>query len=106
VPSEPQTDWRKLALQFDSQRMSAMWHLQAMLQDAAGHAATAREFLAAAPTPQPAPAGWRLVPEGLTGGMLMAFHEISDADAMQYGQAGACWRAMLDAAPAAPGGAQ
>ena len=47
--------WRKLALQWDAQRMSALWHLKALLQDPE-HAAAAREFLAAAPQ-APAPSG-------------------------------------------------
>ena len=52
--AETTAEWRKLALQFDAQRMSAMWHLSAMLQDPTGHAAAAREFMAAAPQPAPA----------------------------------------------------
>lgn len=44
-----QNDWRKLALQFDQQRMSALWHLRALLQDPEAHATAAREFLAAPP---------------------------------------------------------
>lgn len=45
------TEWRNLALQFDNQRMAAVWHLRAMVdnaQDARKHALT---FLAAAPRP-------------------------------------------------------
>jgi hypothetical protein len=44
-----ENEWRKLALQFDAHRMSALAHLRAMVQDPAKHADVAREFLASRP---------------------------------------------------------
>jgi len=46
-----ETHWRRLALQFDEHRISALWHLRAMLEDPIAHASIAREFLAAPPLP-------------------------------------------------------
>ena len=48
--------WRKLALQFDGQRMQALAHLRAMLQDPAAHADVAKAFLAASPAAPQVPA--------------------------------------------------
>lgn len=42
-------DWRKLAIQFDAQRMAAMAHLRAMVKDPAAHAEQASAFIAAPP---------------------------------------------------------
>ena len=41
--------WRRLALQFDSHRMMALWHLKALLDDPAGHRETAKKFLSMPP---------------------------------------------------------
>lgn len=58
-------EWRKLAQQFDGQRMAAMVHLRTLLAMPTAHAEAARAFLAAtpaeqiasvAPAPSPAPA--------------------------------------------------
>ena len=46
---ETENKWRKLALQFDAQRMSALAHLRMMVQDPVKHIDAAREFLAAPP---------------------------------------------------------
>jgi hypothetical protein len=46
---DAENKWRTLALQFDAHRMSALAHLQAMVQDPAKHAEVAREFLSAPP---------------------------------------------------------
>ncbi|HJV75397.1 MAG TPA: hypothetical protein VJ654_14315 [Noviherbaspirillum sp.] len=43
------SDWRRLALQFDEHRMQAIGHLQAMLRDPQKHALEATKFLAAGP---------------------------------------------------------
>lgn len=48
-PSESR--WRSLSLRFDQHRMSAIWHLQAVLKDPLNSAEAARKFLAARPTP-------------------------------------------------------
>ena len=48
---EPVESWRKLALQFDAQRMAALIHLRTLLDFPEAHAKVAREFLAAAPQP-------------------------------------------------------
>ena len=47
----PVESWRKLALQFDAQRMAALIHLRTLLDFPEAHAKAAREFLAAAPQP-------------------------------------------------------
>lgn len=52
-----QTDWRKLALQFDRQRMAAMTHLRTLLDNPQTHADAARRFLAATPSEQIASVG-------------------------------------------------
>lgn len=52
-------------------------------------------------TPQPAPAGWRLVPAEPTEAMQAVIRNECDI----YGSEWALYAAMLDAAPAAPGGA-
>lgn len=46
------TDWRRLALQFDGQRMAAMVHLRTLLAFPDTHAEAARSFLAATPSEQ------------------------------------------------------
>jgi hypothetical protein len=48
-PQDDDSDWRRLALQFDGHRMQAIWHLKAMLSDPQAHAAEASKFLAAGP---------------------------------------------------------
>jgi hypothetical protein len=45
-------DWRKLALQFDGQRMAARVHLRLLLEHPDQHAEAARKFLAASPSEQ------------------------------------------------------
>lgn len=37
--------WRTLAMQFDRHRMSALWHLRAMLDDPEKHRSIAERFL-------------------------------------------------------------
>jgi hypothetical protein len=58
-PAQPQgavsEDWRKLAHQFDAQRMGAMWHLKAMLADPVAAADAARAFVAAEPSSRAQP---------------------------------------------------
>ena len=44
-----ETEWRRLALQFDGHRMQALWHLKALLKDPETHRAIAEEFIAAPP---------------------------------------------------------
>lgn len=44
-----ETEWRRLALQFDGHRMQALWHLKAMLKDPEAHRAVAEAFVAAPP---------------------------------------------------------
>lgn len=43
------SEWRRLAMQFDGHRMQALCHLKAMLSDPQAHAAEASKFLAAGP---------------------------------------------------------
>ena len=43
------SEWRRLALQFDNHRMTALWHLKGLLQDPKGHQPAARQFLAGPP---------------------------------------------------------
>lgn len=43
------SDWRRLALQFDGHRMQALGHLKAMVQDPAAHTPVVEQFLAAGP---------------------------------------------------------
>lgn len=38
--------WRRLAIKFDKQRMTALWYIQALLQDFEGRKDEARTFLA------------------------------------------------------------
>lgn len=45
---------------------------------------------------------WRIVPVALTVDMRNAFHAVTDSDTLKDGNAGAHWRAMLDAAPEPP----
>jgi len=44
-----ESEWRRLALQFDGHRMQAIGHLKALLDDPTGHSSKVSEFLAAAP---------------------------------------------------------
>lgn len=44
--------WRKLAQQFDGQRMAAMTHLRTLLDNPQAHAEAARQFLASTPAEQ------------------------------------------------------
>jgi hypothetical protein len=65
--------------------------------------------IAAAHPPQPAPAGWRLVPQTPTkemqwaGCIALEHASVRDLDAT-LDEMAAAYRAMLAAAPAAPGG--
>lgn len=61
-PKDTAKEWRKLAQQFDGQRMAAMTHLRTLLDNPQTHTEAARAFLAATPAEQiasvqaPAPA--------------------------------------------------
>lgn len=44
-----ESEWRRLALQFDQHRMQALWHLKCLLADPQGHKEQAELFLSAAP---------------------------------------------------------
>ncbi|MFJ9451460.1 hypothetical protein [Herbaspirillum sp. NPDC101397] len=46
---DAESDWRRLALQFDNHRMKALAHLRMLLKEPAAHAGAAAEFLAAPP---------------------------------------------------------
>lgn len=46
---ESDTDWRRLAMQFDGHRMQALGNLRLMVQDPQGHRAQAEAFLSAGP---------------------------------------------------------
>lgn len=46
---ESDSDWRRLALQFDGHRMQALGHLRCMVKDPDGHKAQAEAFLSAGP---------------------------------------------------------
>ena len=46
---DPESAWRRLALQFDGHRMQALWHLKCMLKDPVAHKDIAEKFLSEAP---------------------------------------------------------
>lgn len=71
-------EWRKLAMQFGSQRMAAMWHLKTLLKDPTAHADAARAFIAASPQEQAQPVA---VPKPLTDEQLYANDEIMSLNA-------------------------
>jgi len=75
-----------------------VWKPAYMDARSASKGATATPLYA---TPQPAPAGWRLVPAEPTEAMQAVIRNEFDI----YGSEWALYAAMLDAAPAAPGGA-
>lgn len=52
TPASASDQWRKLAQQFDGQRMAAMGHLRTLLDNPQAHADAARQFLAATPAEQ------------------------------------------------------
>lgn len=47
-------------------------------------------------------AGWRMVPVEPTTDMRNAFHAVTDDEALQLGESGSRWAAMVAAAPPAP----
>jgi hypothetical protein len=47
--SDAAAEWRKLALQYDRQRMQALWHLRALIENPVAHVDAARSFLSAPP---------------------------------------------------------
>lgn len=70
-------DWRKLAQQFDGQRMAAMAHLRTLLAMPQAHAEAARAFLAASPAEQiasvaasPAPGAASIVTDAMVDRFL------------------------------------
>ncbi|NCQ51906.1 hypothetical protein GW796_08435 [archaeon] len=44
-----ESEWRRLALQFDEHRMQAIGHLKCLLQDPQGHRESAEKFLTSSP---------------------------------------------------------
>jgi hypothetical protein len=46
---DAESEWRRLALQFDGHRMQAIWHLKSLLKDPVAHREQAEKFLAAGP---------------------------------------------------------
>lgn len=121
-----QSEWRRLALQFDYHRMQALSHIRAMLASPSDHAPIAAEFLNQPPLDgekvlaeriaalaqqdaQAVPMGYKLVPVEPTPEMVDAVCDdvgLCDADKadedirVEYRVA---YRAMLAAAPTPPG---
>jgi hypothetical protein len=64
----PAPEWRKMAHQFDRQRMAAMAHLRTLLDNPQAHAEAARAFLAGTLAEQLASVPPPAVQDGLIGG--------------------------------------